>query len=46
VVVDAIDDAAVGFYERHGLIAVPDHPQRFYRRMEDVRVSLDTSESR
>lgn len=45
VVVDAIDDAAVGFYERHGFIAVPDHPHRLYRRTKDIRASLDASGS-
>lgn len=46
VVVDAIDDAAVGFYERHGFIAVPGHSHRLYRRMKDIRASLDASEPR
>ena len=41
VVVDAIDDAAVRFYERFGFIAAPDHPHRLYRRMKDIRASLD-----
>lgn len=41
VVVDAIDDAAVRFYERFGFIAVPDHPHRLYQRMKDIRASLD-----
>lgn len=41
VVVDAIDDAAVRFYERFGFIAAPEHPRRLYRRMKDVRASLE-----
>jgi predicted N-acetyltransferase YhbS len=41
VVVDAIDDAAVAFYQRHGFIAVPEHPRRLYRRLKDIRASLD-----
>ncbi len=41
VVVDAIDNAAVRFYERFGFIAAPDHPRRLYRRMKDVRASLE-----
>jgi len=41
VVVDAIDDPAASFYGRHGFIAVPDHPLRLYRRMSDIRASLD-----
>jgi GNAT superfamily N-acetyltransferase len=40
VVVDAIDDAAVRFYERFGFIAAPEHPHRLYRRIKDVRASL------
>jgi GNAT superfamily N-acetyltransferase len=41
VVVDAIDDAAVAFYERHGFVAAPEHPDRLYRRVKDVRASLE-----
>jgi ribosomal protein S18 acetylase RimI-like enzyme len=41
LVVDAIDDAAVAFSRRHGFIAVPEHPRRLFRRMKDVRASLD-----
>lgn len=41
IVVDAIDDAAVRFYVRFGFVAAPDHPRRLYRRMEDVRASLE-----
>ncbi len=44
VVVDAIDDAAVAFYQRHGFIAVPEQPRRLYRRMKDVRASLSRAE--
>ena len=40
VVVDAIDDDAVCFYQRHGFLRAPEHPHRMYRRMEDVRASL------
>jgi len=40
VVVDAIDDTAIAFYERHGFIAVPEHPHRLYRRTKDIRASL------
>jgi predicted N-acetyltransferase YhbS len=40
VVVDAIDEDAVRFYERHGFIAVPEHPLRLYRRTRDVAQSL------
>lgn len=41
VVVDAIDDAASRFYLYHGFIAVPEHPQRLYRRIKDIKASLD-----
>lgn len=41
VVVDAVDEAAVRFYAHHGFLAVPEHPLRLYRRMKDVRASLD-----
>lgn len=41
VVVDAIDDAATAFYERHGFIKAPEHPHRLYRRTKDIRASLD-----
>lgn len=41
VVVDAIDDDAVRFYERFGFIVAPEHHRRLYRRMKDVRSSLE-----
>jgi ribosomal protein S18 acetylase RimI-like enzyme len=41
VVVDAIDDDAVRFYERFGFITAPEHPRRLYRRMKDIRSSLE-----
>jgi ribosomal protein S18 acetylase RimI-like enzyme len=40
VVVDAIDDDAVGFYRRWGFIDAPDNPRRLYRKTSDVRASL------
>lgn len=40
VVVDAIDEAAAQFYRRHGFAHTLDHPLRLYRRMKDVRASL------
>jgi GNAT superfamily N-acetyltransferase len=43
VVVDAIDEEAVHFYERYGFIAVPDHPLRLYRSMKEIRASLDAA---
>lgn len=44
IVVDAVDDEAARFYERHGFVSVPDHPLRLFRRMKDVRASLDKAE--
>lgn len=41
VVVDAIDDNAVGFYQRWGFIAAPDNPMRLYRKMSDIRASFN-----
>lgn len=40
VVVDAIDERAARYYRRHGFTATLDHPLRLYRRMKDVRASL------
>lgn len=40
VVVDAIDDDAVAFYEHFGFIPAPEHPRRLYRRTNDIRASL------
>lgn len=45
IVVDAIDESAIGFYARHGFIAVPEHPDRLYRRLSDVRASLEATQS-
>lgn len=43
IVVDAIDEAAARFYERHGFLPAQEHPFRLYRRMKDVRASLEAS---
>lgn len=45
VVVDAIDEQAAAFYQRYGFLRIPEHPLRLYRRMKDVRASLDSSTS-
>lgn len=42
VVFDAIDEEAAVFYERYGFVRAPEHPLRLYRRMKDVRASLDS----
>jgi predicted N-acetyltransferase YhbS len=43
IVVDAADETAAGFYHRHDFVPAPENPLRFYRRMKDVRASLDSS---
>jgi GNAT superfamily N-acetyltransferase len=43
IVVDAVDDSAAAFYQHYGFIRTPENPRRFYRRMKDVRASLDSS---
>jgi GNAT superfamily N-acetyltransferase len=42
VIVDAIDDQAAAFYRRHAFITAPEHDLRLYRRMKDIRASLQT----
>jgi predicted N-acetyltransferase YhbS len=41
VLVDAIDGAAASFYERHGFTPAPENPLRLFRRMKEIRASLD-----
>jgi len=43
VVVDAIDDTAARFYERHGFLRIPEHSLRLYRGMKDIVRSLEES---
>jgi predicted N-acetyltransferase YhbS len=43
VVVDAVDESAAGFHRRHGFTATLDRPLRLYRRMKDVRASLEVA---
>ena len=43
IVVDAVDEDAAAFYQRYGFVRAPENPLRFYRRMKDVRASLDSS---
>jgi predicted N-acetyltransferase YhbS len=40
VVVDALDDQAARFYQRFGFISAPEHPLRLFRRIKDIRASL------
>jgi GNAT superfamily N-acetyltransferase len=44
VVVDAIDEQAAWFYTRYGFITAPEHPFRLYRRMKDIRLSLEAAD--
>jgi ribosomal protein S18 acetylase RimI-like enzyme len=44
VVVDAIDDRAAAFYRRWGFIDVPENPHRLFRKISDIRRSLDAPE--
>lgn len=44
LVVDAVDENAARFYERHGFIRTPELPLRLHRRMKDVRASLKEQE--
>lgn len=46
VVVDAVDEHAAAFYERHGFVRASEHPFRLHRRMKDVRASLDSAVER
>ncbi len=41
VVVEAVDEPAARFYEHHGFVRAPGHPLRLYRRMKDLRASVD-----
>lgn len=43
VVVDAIDERAAAFYRRWGFIDTPDNPLRLFRRISDIRRSLDAT---
>jgi predicted N-acetyltransferase YhbS len=45
IVVDAIDDETAAFYEQNGFVRAPGHDLRLYRRMKDVRASLDAASS-
>ena len=41
VVVDAIDERAAGFYRRRGFIEVPENPHRLFRKISEIRSSLE-----
>jgi len=43
VVVDAIDDRAAAFYRRWGFIDVPENPHRLFRKISDIRRTLEPS---
>lgn len=46
VVVDAIDDAAVTFYEHFDFRRTPEQHRRLYRRTKDIRAAYDAAEAR
>jgi hypothetical protein len=39
--VDAIDDDAAAFYRRWGFIDVPENPRRLFRKISDIRRTLE-----
>ncbi len=41
VVVDAIDERAGAFYRRWGFIDLPENAYRLFRKISDIRRSLD-----
>jgi predicted N-acetyltransferase YhbS len=41
VVVDAIDDAATAFYQRHDFVATPSDPHRLVRKLSTVAKALE-----
>ena len=41
VVVDAIDDGAVAFYERHDFVATPSDPHRLVRKLSTIAKALE-----
>ena len=43
VVVDAIDEQAARFYRRWGFIDAPENPNRLFRKIGDIRRSLEQS---
>ena len=40
LVVDAIDEQSMRFYERHGFRAMPSRPARLYRKGSDITAAL------
>lgn len=45
IVVAAVDDEVAAFYQRHGFVPAPEHALRLYRRMKDIRASVDAAQS-
>jgi GNAT superfamily N-acetyltransferase len=41
IVVDAIDDQAAAFYRHWGFIDVPENPRRLFRKISDIRRTLE-----
>jgi GNAT superfamily N-acetyltransferase len=46
VVVDAIDERAAGFYRRRGFIESPEDPLRLFRKISDIRRTIDSAANR
>lgn len=46
LVVDALHARAAAFYRRWGFVETPEQPLRLYRRLRDIRASLDQAEHR
>ncbi len=43
VVVDAIDERAAGFYRRRGFIESPENPLRLFRKIADIRRTIESA---
>lgn len=46
VVVDAIDERAARFYRRRGFIASPEDPLRLFRKISDIRRTIESAATR
>lgn len=46
VVVDAIDERAAGFYRERGFIESPEDPLRLFRKISDIRRTIESAADR
>lgn len=46
VVVDAIDEHAAGFYRERGFVASPEDPLRLFRKLSDIRRTIESAVGR